>query len=136
MLYLVIDGKNQAVNTLGKGHKKGTTMRKLCKKCQERPVAINYYKEDKPFYRSVCDRCSRGHGEGVSLWQRQGYKKKTVCDKCGFKSTQLDVFNVFFVDGNLTNCRFTNLKTVCANCQRVLQKEGVKWKQGDLRPDF
>lgn len=111
-------------------------MRKLCKKCQERPVAINYYKEDKPFYRSVCDQCSRGHGEGVSLWQRQGYKKKTVCDKCGFKSTQLDVFNVFFVDGNLTNCRFTNLKTVCANCQRVLQKEGVKWKQGDLRPDF
>jgi predicted HNH restriction endonuclease len=43
---------------------------------------------------------------------------------------------VFHVDGELNNCRPVNLKTVCANCARVLHKEGVKWKQGDLRPDF
>ena len=30
----------------------------------------------------------------------------------------------------------SNLKTICANCQRILQKLGVKWKQGDLVPDF
>jgi len=25
---------------------------------------------------------------------------------------------------------------VCANCQRILHKEGFTWKQGDLTPDF
>ena len=111
-------------------------MRKLCKKCQKRPVAVNYYKEGKTFYRSVCDHCSRGRADGNPLWVLRGYVKKSVCDKCGLKSPHQEVFNVFFVDGDLTNCRYTNLKTVCANCQRTLQKEGVKWKQGDLRPDF
>jgi hypothetical protein len=43
---------------------------------------------------------------------------------------------VFHIDGNLENCRPQNLKTICANCQRILQKEGVVWKQGDLVPDF
>jgi predicted HNH restriction endonuclease len=46
------------------------------------------------------------------------------------------VFRVFHVDGDLNNCRPANLKTVCANCSRVLHKEGVRWKQGDLVPDL
>ena len=29
-----------------------------------------------------------------------------------------------------------NLKTICANCQRIMQKRGVRWKQGNLLPDF
>jgi hypothetical protein len=45
-------------------------------------------------------------------------------------------FNVFHIDGSLENCQFNNLKTICANCQRIMQKEGVRWKQGDLLPDF
>jgi hypothetical protein len=45
-------------------------------------------------------------------------------------------FNVFHIDGNLNNCKFNNLKTVCANCQRSLHLEGIRWKQGDLVPDF
>lgn len=111
-------------------------MRKLCKKCQKRPVAINYYKEGKPFYRSMCDHCARNREEGIPKWLTRGYKKKNSCDRCGFTSQHSDVFDVFHIDGDLTNCRMTNLKTVCANCQRILQREGVKWKQGDLRPDF
>jgi NAD-dependent SIR2 family protein deacetylase len=111
-------------------------MRRLCKKCVNRPVAVNYRKNGKTYYRSVCDHCARDRSEGHALWALKGYVKKTACDKCGFKSTNPEVFNVYFVDGNLENCRYTNLKTVCANCQRVLQKEGVRWRQGDLRPDF
>lgn len=111
-------------------------MRKLCKKCSQRPVAVNYYKEGKAYYRSTCDHCSRDRGEGNPLWALSGYKKKAVCDKCGFTSKYEEQFNVYHVDGNLTNCRFSNLKTVCANCQRTLQRDGVRWKQGDLRPDF
>jgi hypothetical protein len=25
---------------------------------------------------------------------------------------------------------------VCANCQRSLYRDGVRWRQGDLEPDF
>lgn len=111
-------------------------MRKLCKTCGERPVAINYYKNKKPYYRSQCDHCARGYNKVKPLWEASGYKKKTACDRCGFTSKYLEQFNVYHVDGDLTNCKYTNLKTVCANCQRVLHKYGHRWKQGDLTPDF
>ena len=111
-------------------------MRKLCKNCGQRPAAINYYKEGKTFYRSKCDHCARGYEKSRPLWAIHGYKKKTACDKCGFTSKHPEQFNVFHVDGDLQNCRYTNLKTVCLNCQRILHKEGIKWKQGDLVPDF
>ena len=58
------------------------------------------------------------------------------CEKCNFKSNHQEQFNVFHIDGSLENCQFNNLKTICANCQRIMQKEGVRWKQGDLLPDF
>jgi hypothetical protein len=111
-------------------------MRDLCSSCGQRPVAINYYKDSKPFYRSKCDHCAKGRGVGKPLWAVTGYKKKTTCDKCGFSSKYFDQFNVFHIDGELTNCRHTNLKTVCANCQRLLHKLKLPWKQGDLTPDF
>lgn len=111
-------------------------MRKLCKSCGARPAAINYYKDSKVFYRSTCDHCSRGYEKERPLWAVSGYKKKDICDKCGIRSKHLEIFNVFYVDGNLQNNKFTNLKTICANCQRILHREGVTWKQGDLTPDF
>ena len=111
-------------------------MRKTCTKCKERPVAVNYHKEGRTYYRSLCDHCSRGLGESRPLWKLAGYKKKDQCDKCGTKSKHPEIFNVFYVDGNLNNNQFTNLKTICANCQRVLHKEGGRWRQGDLTPDF
>jgi hypothetical protein len=111
-------------------------MRNLCKKCQARPVAINYYKAGKPYFRSTCDHCSSGRDEERPLWAIAGYKKKTTCEKCGYTGKHTEQFNVFYIDGDLKNNRFNNLKTVCANCQRILHKEGVKWKQGDLKPDF
>jgi len=108
-------------------------MRPLCS-CGLRPVAVNYYKNGKPYYRHHCGACDRG--VKLPRWVTSGYKPKSSCDKCGFRSPHAEVFNVFHVDGDLNNCRHTNLKTVCANCQRVLHKEGVRWKQGDLVPDL
>lgn len=111
-------------------------MRPLCS-CKQYPAAINYKKNGKTFYRRLCERCLRhGEGNGIPLWKQKGYEKKDTCEKCSFKSKHLEIFNVFHIDGDLTNCRPNNLKTICANCQRTLQKEGVKWKQGDLVPDF
>jgi len=111
-------------------------MRPLCKQCQTRPVAVNYHKNDRVFYRSQCDHCVRGYEAAKPNWQRAGYNKKSQCDRCNFKSPHTEVFNVFHVDGDLTNVRYSNLKTVCANCQRVLHKDGVRWRQGDLLPDL
>lgn len=113
-------------------------MRPLCKNCNKKPCAINYYKEDKPYYRSMCESCVRygGPGRGMPRWAQYGYVKKCECEKCGFKSKHHEQFDVYHIDGRLDNCRPSNLKTICANCQRTLQKEGVRWRQGDLVPDF
>ena len=111
-------------------------MRPLCK-CSVRPCAINYKKNGKTYYRSQCEICMKnGQHYGIPRWYRAGYRIKKQCDKCGFKSPHKEVFRVFHIDENLDNCRHSNLKTVCANCQRVLHKEGFTWKQGDLTPDF
>ena len=111
-------------------------MRPLCK-CGQRPAAINYKKGDRIYYRKLCERCLRnGQGHGIPIWQQQGYVKKDLCEKCGFTSKHEEQFNVFHIDGDLKNCSVTNLKTICANCQRLMQKRGSRWKQGDLLPDF
>jgi hypothetical protein len=111
-------------------------MRPLCK-CGERPKAVNYHKKGKVYYRSLCEICAaHGVGHGIPRWQRAGYKIKAQCEKCGFKSQYSEVFRVLHVDGNLDNCRHSNLKTVCANCVTLLSREGITWRQGDLVADY
>lgn len=111
-------------------------MRKLCTTCKRKPVAINYIKEDRIFYRSKCDSCARGAKVLRPKWELIGYKKSNRCDKCGYTSRFSEIFDVYHIDGDLNNCRITNLKTVCANCQRILHLLGIPWKQGDLTPDL
>lgn len=111
-------------------------MRPLCK-CGQRPKAINYKKNGTTYYRRLCEICmSHGVYHGIPRWQRAGYKIKNICEKCGFKSPHVEVFRVFHIDGNLDNCRHSNLKTVCANCVQILSKEGITWRQGDLIADY
>lgn len=112
-------------------------MRPLCI-CGFRPAAVNYKKNNKTYYRKKCEVCLKfsGTAKGIPKWKQIGYNKKNTCEKCGYTSKHEEQFNVFHIDGNLNNCAFKNLKTVCANCQRILSKEGFKWKQGDLQPDF
>jgi hypothetical protein len=109
-------------------------MRPLCT-CGYHPAAVNYVKNGRTYYRSKCESCLKGNNV-IPKWYTDGYRLKNTCDKCSFKSKYKEQFNVFHVDGNLNNSRPTNLKTVCANCQRILSKEGVKWVQGGLQPDF
>ncbi len=117
--------------------KKGVniSMRPLCK-CGYRHRAVNYKKDGKVYYRSLCEIClSHGVYHGIPRWFRSGYKMKQQCEKCGFKSPHREVFRVFHIDGNLDNCRYSNLKTVCCNCAQILGKEGITWRQGDLIAD-
>ena len=113
-------------------------MRPICHSCKVQPAAINYKKDDRIFYRTKCFRCIRTTKQKLrkQSWEKIGYTKKDLCERCGFTSQYEEQFNVYFIDGNLQNVKLKNLKTICANCQRIMQKENVKWKQGDLQPDF
>ncbi len=118
--------------------KKGVNiyMRPLCK-CGLRPRAVNYKKNNRIYYRSLCEICmAHGVNHGIPRWFRAGYRIKNQCDRCGFKSPHKEPFRVFHIDGNLDNCRPSNLKTVCCNCTQVLAKDGINWKQGDLIADY
>jgi len=110
-------------------------MRPLCG-CNKRPVAVNYKKNGKTFYRSKCDQCLRKGTPAKPRWYQSGYRQKSTCEKCGFKATYITQMRVYHIDGDLENCRPNNLKTICANCQIAIQRVGAKWKQGDLSPDF
>ena len=89
-------------------------------------------------YRSKCESCTKNGKptNGIPKWKQAGYQKKNICDKCGYTSKHKEQFSVYYIDGDLNNVRFGNLKTICANCTKIIYKEGFRWKQGDLLPDF
>jgi len=69
------------------------------------------------------------------LWKRAGYKKKTACDRCGFKSRYASQLLVYHVDGNMKNITLTNLRTICLNCVEEVKRMDLPWAQGDLQVD-
>ncbi len=113
--------------------------RPLCKKCGSKPRAYAYRKGNKIYWRSLCDTCNRKKAGkrvgGVTPLQRSGYKKRKKCELCGFKAQQNKQLDVLFVDGNMRNTTTTNLKTVCANCQRLDSIRRLGWRVGDLVAD-
>ena len=113
-------------------------MRPICRACNQRPVAVNYRREEIVYYRKTCDNCiRRGRKEKapVARWQSVGYKKKTVCDRCGFRSRYASQLLVYHVDGRLTNTELSNLRTVCLNCVEEVRRLAVPWRPGDLQAD-
>lgn len=111
-------------------------MRPLCECCKKHPKAVNYKKNGKIYYRKFCRLCSKHGATSIPRWERSGYVPKKCCEKCGYISSHPEVFRVFHIDGNLNNCRYSNLKTVCASCAIVLAKDKSTWKQGDLVADY
>ena len=113
-------------------------IRPICKSCNKNHCAINYVRKEKTYFRSLCDECGRKKNKKkprIPKWQKAGYKKKTTCDLCGFKATYATQMTVFYVDGNLENNEFINLRTICLNCVEVLKRKDVTWKRGDLQVD-
>lgn len=113
--------------------------RKLCPICNHKPVAVNYIKNGVTHYRTTCDGCNRAgvkKSKTIPSWARSGYKKKPHCERCGFKAKYPEQLSVFYVDGNLKNNNWVNLKTICLNCQQEVYKLRLPWKQGPLAPDF
>lgn len=113
--------------------------RPICQTCNKNVRAINYIRKGKTYYRSTCDECGKKKTKTKpkqSLWERAGYKKKTKCDICGFQSIYHSQMTVFFIDGNLKNTNFSNLRSICLNCVEVVKKKEVTWKRGDLQVDY
>ena len=114
-------------------------IRPLCVNCKSKPRAYAYKKGNKIYWRKLCDACNRKKSKkkigGITALQRSGYRKKSKCELCGFKAQNQLQLDVLFVDGNLRNTNNTNLKTVCANCQRLSSVKRLGWKIGDLVAD-
>ena len=68
-------------------------------------------------------------------WELSGYKKKAICDRCGFRARWAAQLLVYHIDGNLNNSAVRNLKTICQNCVVDVKKADLPWKVGDLAPD-
>lgn len=114
-------------------------MRPICKICNKNYCAINYVRNDKTYYRSMCDECGRKKKKKKPRkpnWQKSGYKKKATCDLCGFKSLFPSQITVFHIDGDLENINLTNLRSICLNCVEVVKRKEVTWKRGDLEVDY
>jgi hypothetical protein len=113
--------------------------RPICKQCNRNPRAINYNRNGVTHYRSICDECGSKKVKKKPLrpgWEKSGYKKKSTCDICGFKSLYNTQMTVFHIDGDLRNVNFSNLRTICLNCVEVVKRKEVTWKRGDLQVDY
>jgi hypothetical protein len=114
-------------------------IRPLCVQCLSKPRAYAYRKGPKIYWRRLCDTCNRRKAKkkvgGITPLQRSGYKKRKKCELCGFRPQESIQLDVFFVDGNMRNTNATNLKTICANCQRLGSIRRLGWRIGDLVAD-
>jgi transcription elongation factor Elf1 len=113
--------------------------RGICPACNQRPVAVNSIKKGVRYYRKMCDICIRADKKmspKPAAWQLAGYKKKPQCERCGFKFKLPKQSVVFYVDGNLKNNNWVNIKTVCLNCQEEVFNSRLPWKRSPLVPDF
>jgi len=113
--------------------------RPICKECNRNPRAINYVRNGVTHYRSICDTCGNKKIKKKPQrpnWEKSGYKKKAVCDICGFKSLYPTQMTVFHIDGDLKNTHLNNLRTICLNCIEVVKRKEVTWKRGDLQVDY
>jgi hypothetical protein len=87
----------------------------------------------------MCDGCGKNKPKRkprIFNWEKAGYKKKATCDLCGFKSLYQTQITVFYIDGDLNNVAFSNLRSICLNCIEVVKKREVTWKRGDLQVDY
>jgi protein-arginine kinase activator protein McsA len=114
-------------------------LRPICKQCNKNPCAVNYIRDGVKHYRSICDGCGKSKSKPKTKktnWELAGYKKKPVCDICGFKSLYQSQITVFHIDGDLRNTNFSNLRSICLNCVEVVKRKEVTWKRGDLQVDY
>ena len=113
--------------------------RPICQKCVKKPCAVNYKKGEKVYYRKICDSCARKAKQKPKIekprWETAGYKMLDHCEKCNFNAEYSQQLTVHYIDGNLNNTNWRNLKTVCQNCYIELKIRGIGWIKSHLIAD-
>ena len=112
--------------------------RPLCKICNGNPAAVNYKIGNKIYYRKHCAGCLRkGHNvREMPGWTKTGYKKKMTCERCNFTAKTSKQMFVFYIDSNLKNNNWVNLRSVCANCRIELNQSKTTWRESPLVADY
>ena len=112
--------------------------RPLCTVCNGNPAAVNYILNNKRYYRKICASCARKgkRTKETSGWTKNGYKKKLTCERCNFKAKHTSQIFVFYIDGNLKNNNWLNLRSVCANCRIELNSSKTTWRESPLVADY
>lgn len=93
----------------------------LCERCKVAPAKPNgISKHGFQKWHKYCASCAK------ALYNsKYGYllNKKNKCEKCGFIPEDKCQLDVIYKDGNKKNKEKSNLKTLCANCNRMHQKK-------------
>lgn len=92
----------------------------MCQSCNKHPVTVNYVRNGRVYYRKVCYYCIKSKKqsltEAAQLLKKSGYKKKAICDRCGFVSKVSEQIQIHFRDSNVYNVSLSNLRSYCVNC--------------------
>ena len=95
--------------------------RKLCELCKS-SLAKSNGKSIHGFtkWHKYCSTCSK-----AIYNKKYGYllEKKTICEECNFVPKDLCQLDLVYMDGNSKNKQSNNIKTICANCNRLFQKQ-------------
>lgn len=111
--------------------------RPICPCCLVKHVAISNYNRGKVYYRNRCDQCYRLNKKPAPPgWVRSGYIKKSKCEKCGCKLKFVEQCAVYYIDGNTKNNSWSNLRTICLNCEIDIKHSILPWKPSNLSPDL
>lgn len=113
--------------------------RPICKSCKKNACVINYQKNGKYHYRSLCRKCIANKklkkDLANQLLVKSGYVKKKICDRCGFKSKHPSQIKLIYLDGDRLNVSRANLRSYCLNCDAEINFLPQS-KQSDLVPDY
>ena len=112
---------------------------KKCENCNKHSATVNYTRNGKTYYRRLCYHCNKlkkSESDLASqLLKKSGYKKKSVCDRCGFKSKTHKQMEIYYRDNNKLNVSLSNLRSFCANCI-IEVTENPLTKDRDLLADY
>jgi 5-methylcytosine-specific restriction endonuclease McrA len=96
-----------------------------CLECGVVYLLYRYNRNGKITFR--CGKAQRAYQRKVDD-KRNPYKrhKTKTCSKCGFVAEDICQLDVHHKDGNHSNNALENLKTVCANCHRLIHRGETK----------
>ena len=95
--------------------------RPLCENCKTSLAKSNgVSKHGFKKWHKYCSTCAK-----AAYNEKFGFllNKKNKCESCGFVAEDTCQLDIVYVDGNSKNKVESNMKTLCANCNRLYRKK-------------